>query len=114
MDCSGLREPPSAAASGRGLRTLVPSSAGATAPLNWSPGGTAHKARRIRFPAAGDGNCRHAQALGCGYAVMKRGVNAVTGNLAVGIAAGLATGGLLGRARNTIKCGGCGTKYLQG
>jgi hypothetical protein len=31
----------------------------------------------------------------CGYAVMKRGVNAVTGNLAVGLAAGLATGGLL-------------------
>ena len=32
----------------------------------------------------------------CGYAVMKRGVNAVTGNLAVGLAAGLAAGGLLG------------------
>ena len=50
----------------------------------------------------------------CGYAVMKRGVNAVTGNLAVGLAAGLATGGMLGPARKTIKCGGCGTKYLQG
>jgi len=50
----------------------------------------------------------------CGDAVMKRGVNAVTGNLAVGLAAGLATGGLLGPARKTIKCGGCGTKYLQG
>ena len=50
----------------------------------------------------------------CGYAIMKRGVNAVTGNLAVGLAAGLATGGLLGPARKTIKCGGCGTKYLQG
>jgi hypothetical protein len=50
----------------------------------------------------------------CGYAVMKRGANAVTGNLAVGLAAGLATGGLLGPARKTIKCGGCGTKYLQG
>jgi hypothetical protein len=41
-------------------------------------------------------------------------VNAVTGNLAVGLAAGLATGGLLGPARKTIKCSGCGTKYLQG
>lgn len=50
----------------------------------------------------------------CGYAVMKRGVNAVTGNLAVGLAAGLVTGGLLGPARKTIKCGGCGAKYLQG
>ena len=37
----------------------------------------------------------------CGYAVMKRGVNAVSGNLAVGLAAGLATGGLLGPARKT-------------
>ena len=50
----------------------------------------------------------------CGYAVMRRGVNAVTSNLAVGLAATLATGGLLGPARKTIKCGGCGTKYLQG
>ena len=50
----------------------------------------------------------------CGYAVMKRGVNAVAGNLAVGLAAGLASGGLLGAARKTIKCGGCGAKYLQG
>ena len=50
----------------------------------------------------------------CGCAVMKRDVNAVTGNLAVGLATGLATGGLLGPARKTIKCGGCGTKYLQG
>jgi hypothetical protein len=31
----------------------------------------------------------------CGYAIMKRGVNAVTGNLAVGLAAGIATGGLI-------------------
>ena len=38
----------------------------------------------------------------CGYAMMKRGVNAVTGNRAVGIAAGIATGGLLGPARKTI------------
>ena len=45
---------------------------------------------------------------------MKRGVNAVTGNLAVGLTAALATGGLLGPAQNEIKCGGCGTKYLQG
>jgi hypothetical protein len=30
------------------------------------------------------------------YAVMKRGVNTVIGNLSVGLAAGLATGGLLG------------------
>lgn len=43
----------------------------------------------------------------CGYAVTKRGDNAVTGNLAVGLAAGLATGGLLGPARKTITCGGC-------
>jgi rubredoxin len=50
----------------------------------------------------------------CGYAVMKRGVNAVTGNLAVGVAAMVATGGILGPARKTIKCGGCGSKYLQG
>ena len=49
-----------------------------------------------------------------GYAAMKRGVNAVTGNLAVGLAAGLATGGLLGPARKTTKCDGCGTKCLQG
>lgn len=27
----------------------------------------------------------------CGYAIMKRGVNAVTGNLAVGLAVGLAS-----------------------
>jgi len=50
----------------------------------------------------------------CGYEVMRRGVNTVTSNLAVGLAATLATGGLLGPARKTIKCGGCGTKYLQG
>jgi hypothetical protein len=49
----------------------------------------------------------------CGYSVMKRGVNAVTGKLAVGVAAGLSTGGLLGPVRKKIKCGG-GTKYLQG
>jgi hypothetical protein len=54
---------------------------------------------------AKDGRCPK-----CGYTVMKRGVNAVTGNLAVGLAAGLATGGLLGPARKTIKRGGCGTK----
>ncbi len=50
----------------------------------------------------------------CGYAVMKRGVNAVTGNLAVGIAAGLATGGLLGPSAEDDQVRGCGTKYLQG
>lgn len=50
----------------------------------------------------------------CGYAVMKRGVNAVRGNLAVGLAAAVATGGVLGPARKTIRCGGCGTKFLQG
>ena len=44
---------------------------------------------------------------------LRRGVNAVTGNLAVGLAAGLATGGLLGPARKTIKCGGCGTKACK-
>jgi hypothetical protein len=31
----------------------------------------------------------------CGYAIMKRGANTVTSNLAVGMAAALATGGLL-------------------
>lgn len=41
----------------------------------------------------------------CGYAVMKRGVNAVTGSLAVGLAAAVATGGVLGSARKTTKCG---------
>ena len=50
----------------------------------------------------------------CGYAVMKRGANAVTGNLAVGMAAALATGGILGPARKKVTCGGCGAKYLQG
>jgi hypothetical protein len=29
------------------------------------------------------------------------------------VAALVATGGLLGPARKTIKCGGCGIKYLQ-
>ena len=58
---------------------------------------------------AKDGRCPK-----CGYAAMKRGVNAVIGNLAVGLAAGLATGGLLGPAPKTIKCGGYETKYLQG
>jgi hypothetical protein len=58
---------------------------------------------------AKDGRCSK-----CGCAAMKRGVNAVTGSLAVGLAAGLATGGVLGPARKTIKCGGCGTKYLPG
>ena len=57
---------------------------------------------------AADGCCPK-----CGYAVMKRAVNAVTGNLAVGVAALVATGGLLGPARKTIKYCGCGTKYLQ-
>lgn len=50
----------------------------------------------------------------CGYAVMKRGINAVTSNLAFGAAATLATGGLLGPTRKKISCGGCGTKYLLG
>ncbi len=50
----------------------------------------------------------------CGYAVMKRGANAVHDNLAVGMAGALPTGGLLGPARKKIKCGGCGTKYLLG
>ena len=45
---------------------------------------------------------------------MKRGINAAAGNLAVGLTAALATGGVLGPARKTIKCGGCGAKYLQG
>ena len=54
-------------------------------------------------------------ASGCrGYAVMKRGANVVTSNLAVGMAAALATGGLLGPSRNKVTCGGCGTKYLLG
>lgn len=38
---------------------------------------------------------------------MKRGVNVVTSDLAVSLAAGLATGGVLRPARKTIKCGGC-------
>jgi hypothetical protein len=50
----------------------------------------------------------------CGYSVMKRGANALTGSLAVGLDVGIATNGLLGPARKKIKCGGCGTKYLQG
>ena len=58
---------------------------------------------------AKDGSCPK-----CGYAVMKRGANAVTSNLAVGVAATVATGGILGPARKKIKCGGCGTKYLLG
>jgi hypothetical protein len=58
---------------------------------------------------AKDGCCPN-----CGYAVMKRGANAVTSSLAVGVAAALATGGLLGPARKKITCGGCGAKYLQG
>lgn len=58
---------------------------------------------------AKDGCCPN-----CGYAVMKRGINAVTGNLAFGLAATVATGDLLGPARKTIRCDGCGTKYLQG
>lgn len=41
----------------------------------------------------------------CGYAIMKRRANAVTGNLAVGLAAAVATGGMLGPARKTIKWG---------
>jgi ribosomal protein S27E len=59
--------------------------------------------------ATQDGRCPK-----CGYAVMKRGVNAVTGNLAVGLGAAVVTGGLLGPARKKVKCGGCGAKYLQG
>lgn len=50
----------------------------------------------------------------CGYAVMKRGANVATSNLAVGMAAALATGGLLGPSRKKVTCGGCGTKYLLG
>jgi hypothetical protein len=50
----------------------------------------------------------------CGYGIMKRGVNAVTSNPAVGLAATLATGGLLGATSKKITCGGCGTKYLLG
>jgi rubredoxin len=72
-----------------------------------------HKGRKMALKkfseVAEDGCCPK-----CGYAVMKRGVNAVTGNLAVGLAATLVTGGVLGPARKTIKCGGCGAKYLQG
>jgi len=45
---------------------------------------------------------------------MKRGINTVTGNLAFGAAATIATGGLLGPARKKITCGGCETKYLLG
>jgi hypothetical protein len=45
---------------------------------------------------------------------MKPGINAVTGNIAVGVTALIATGGLLGTACKTIKCGGCGSMYLQG
>jgi hypothetical protein len=41
----------------------------------------------------------------CGYAIMKRGVNAVTGNLAVGLAAAVVTGGLLGPARKQSSAG---------
>lgn len=50
----------------------------------------------------------------CGNPNMKRGGNAITGNLAVGLTAAVATGGLLGPARKKVKCAGCGTKYLQG
>lgn len=50
----------------------------------------------------------------CGYAMMKRGVNKVTSNVAVGLTAALATGGLLGPARKKITCGGCGSRYLFG
>jgi hypothetical protein len=50
----------------------------------------------------------------CGYALMKRGTNALTSNLAVGMAAAVATGGLIGPARKKITCGGCGAKYLMG
>ncbi len=49
-----------------------------------------------------------------GYAVMKRGVNAVTGNIAVGPAAAVGTGGLLGPRSQDDQVRGCGTKYLQG
>ena len=50
----------------------------------------------------------------CGYTIMRRGANVVTSNLAVGMAAALATGGLLGPSRKKVTCGGCGTKYLLG
>lgn len=43
----------------------------------------------------------------CGYAVIEHGVDAVTGNLAVGLAAGLAVGGLLGpRGRRSSAAAG--------
>lgn len=67
-------------------------------------------ARLQRFSdAAKDGCCPK-----CGYSVMKRGANAVTGNLALGAAAFIATGGLLGPAAKKVKRGGCGTKFLMG
>lgn len=50
----------------------------------------------------------------CGYAVMKRGVNKVTSNLAFGLAAGIVTHGIVGPTRKKITCGGCGAKYLYG
>ena len=49
----------------------------------------------------------------CGYAVMKRGVNAVTAP-AASVSAYLAVGPLSRPARKKITCGGCGTKYLLG
>lgn len=50
----------------------------------------------------------------CGNPIMKRGANAVTSNLGVGLAATLATGGLLGPARKKVKCSACGMKFLMG
>jgi hypothetical protein len=50
----------------------------------------------------------------CGYAVMKRGANKLTSNLAAGLAAAIVTQGVLGPARKKIECGGCGAKYLMG
>jgi peptide subunit release factor 1 (eRF1) len=67
-------------------------------------------ARLQKFSEVGENGC----CPKCGYAVMKRGVNALTSNLAVGAVATLATGGLLGPTRKKIRCGGCGTKYLLG
>jgi hypothetical protein len=44
---------------------------------------------------------------------MKRGANAVTGNLAVGLAVGITTNGLLGPARKKITCTGCGPSTFR-
>lgn len=59
--------------------------------------------------AAKDGCCPR-----CGNPVMKRGANAVTSNLAVGMTAALVTGGLLGPSQKKVKCSACGMKFLMG